>query len=185
MESSSLIKSAVLGLSVVVSASVSAMECSEVVWQPQVLSKYPNIANYCQSVTEMNGKQYVELDAKFISVHSGKAHVKFKDREGGYGSTFVTGELPDNFKVVIDGEATSLRHVQRDTMLNIYMPADRFVVLADPGSPYDSVDLAMASYDDMLPATASRVPQWGLLGIIACGMGLFLTLARRYSGKDE
>jgi hypothetical protein len=131
MPVSTFFKSTVLGVSLVASSSLWAVECAEVVWTPSVLERYPNIYNVCQAVVEQDGQHYVEVQAKFVSLRDKKARLNFKTVEGVYDKTVETKELPDDFTVLINGKKELLRNVERDTELTIYVPSDRFALVSD------------------------------------------------------
>lgn len=133
MATSSLLKSTILGGTLLASSSLWAVECTEVVWHPSVLERYPNIYNVCQGVVEQEGKHYVEVQAKFVSLRDKKARLNFKTVDGTFDKTVETKELPADFTVYINGKKELLRNVQRDTELTIYVPSDRFALVSDLG----------------------------------------------------
>lgn len=178
MKFSSLLRSTAVVVALFSSSSLWAAECSDVVWSADTLAKYPNIGSVCKSVVEKDGKQFIEAEAKFISVRSGKAHVKFKQNDGSYGDTFETKTLPEGMTVMLDGKSTSVHRIPRDSILNIYVPVDRFGMVADINNSGDVVDLGEPAPVAM-PDTASFIPMLGVFGVIACFMGLVLTSVRR------
>jgi hypothetical protein len=178
MATSLLLKSAVMGVALMASSSLWAVECSEVVWDPSVLAQYPNIGDLCQSVTERDGKQYVEVEGKFVRMHDGKARIKFKHSDGSYGKTFESKELPEDYKITVNGKETLLRRVQRDTQLTVYIPSDRFMLVSDIAAA-NAYEMVEAPAEPEMPKTASWTPLLGLLGALGCGLGLLMTSLRR------
>lgn len=178
MATSSLLKSAVVGASLMASSSLWAVECSEVIWAPSVLAQYPNISDLCQGVVERDGKQYVEVEGKFVRMHDNKARIKFKHADGSYGKTFESKELPEGYKITIDGKEVPLSRVQRDTQLTIYLPPDRFTLISDLAAAESSLEMVDEVPAEM-PKTASWTPLLGLLGALGCGLGLLMTGLRR------
>jgi len=177
MATSSLLKSAVVGAALMASSSLWAVECSEVIWAPSVLAQYPNISDLCQGVVERDGKQYVEVQGKFVRMHNNKARIKFKHADGSYGKTFESKELPNDYKIMVNDKEVLLHRVQRDTQLTIYMPPDRFTLIHDLAVADTSLD--MVEVPPEMPSTASWTPLLGLLGALGCGLGLLLTGFRR------
>ena len=177
MATSSLLKSAVVGATLMASSSLWAVECSEVVWSQSVLAQYPNVSDLCQRVVEKDGKQYVEVHGKFVRVSDGKARIKFKHSDGSYGKTFESKDLPDDFKVLVSGKEVPLHRVQRDTELTIYLPPDRFTLISDLAVASNSLDVE--EVPPAMPKTASWTPLLGLLGGLGCGLGLLMTGLRR------
>jgi hypothetical protein len=178
MATSLLLKSAVAGAALMASSSLWAVECSEVIWSESVLAQYPNISDLCQGVVEQNGKQYVELQGKFVRMTDNKARIKFKHSDGSYGKTFESKELPDDYKITVEGKEVLLHRVQRDTQLTIYMPPDRFTLISDLAAVDTSVDMVEEVPAEM-PKTASWTPLLGLLGALGCVLGLLMTSLRR------
>jgi hypothetical protein len=178
MATSTLLKSAVVGAALMASSSLWAVECSEVIWAPSVLAQYPNISDLCQGVVERDGKQYVEVQGKFVRMHDNKARIKFKHADGSYGKTFESKELPNDYKIMVNDKEVLLHRVQRDTQLTIYMPPDRFTLIHDLAAADTSVDMVEEVPAEM-PKTASWTPLLGLLGALGCGLGLLMTSLRR------
>lgn len=145
---SAFLKSVVLGATVLASSSLWAVECTEVVWNSSVLERYPNIYNVCQGVVEQDGKHYVEVQAKFVSLNDNKARLNFKTVEGTYDKTVETKELPEDFTVLINGKKTLLSKVERDSELTIYVPSDRFALVSDLAH----ITIVYEFEDDAVPA---------------------------------
>ncbi|MDF3013844.1 MAG: hypothetical protein K0Q78_2048 [Cellvibrio sp.] len=182
MATSSLLKSAVVGAALMASSSLWAVECSEVVWSSSVLAQYPNISDLCQGVVERDGKQYVEVQGKFVRMHDNKARIKFKHADGSYGKTFESKELPNDYKITVNGKEVLLHRVQRDTQLTIYLPPDRFTLISDLAVADTSLD--MVEVPPEMPSTASWTPLLGLLGALGCGLGLVMTSLRRLRRRN-
>lgn len=163
-----------------VSVNVWAIECSEVVWEDFVLSKHPNINEFCQGVVEVDGQQLVQFDAKFLESHAGKAMIKFIHPDGTLGDTFKTEKLGSEFRVMLDGRPTKIRDIPRNSELTVYMPPDRFQLIGDINnmSAENSVVTLMA-YEEMLPSTGSALPFYFLIGGAFSFMGLLLTFRRK------
>ena len=113
------------------SSSLWAVECAEVVWTPHVLERYSNVYNVCQRVIEHDGKHYVEVKAKLLSLHNHQARLNFKLADGSYDKTFETKALPADFKVIIDGKQVLLSKVELNTDLTVYVPSDRFALVSE------------------------------------------------------
>jgi len=125
------LQSTVLGVALLASSSLWAVECADVIWAPATVERFPNIYNVCQAVVEQDGKHYVEVQAKFVSLNDNKARLNFKTTEGTYDKTVETKELPKDFTVMINGKKELLRDVERNTDLTIYVPSDRFALVSD------------------------------------------------------
>jgi LPXTG-motif cell wall-anchored protein len=180
MKTSTLIKTTVLGVAIAASSSAMAKECSEVSWKPGVLSAYPQIAEACQGIHERNGKEYVELHAKFVRSVGDQVRIKFEHQDGDYGETFQTKNLPKDFKIDLEGRERSIHDLNRDSTMQVFIPTDRFALVADldDSDELDRAAMASTSYTE-LPSTGSSLPLIALLGSLACSLGLALTVMRR------
>ncbi len=180
MKISTCIKTASLGVALVASSAAMAKECSEIEWKAAVLNEYPQIGDACMGIVEMNGREYVELDAKYIRSAGDQVRLQFKHQDGSYGDTYQTKNLPPNFKIDIDGREHSIHTLTRDSTLELFIPTDRFAIVASvddmPKEP-EAVEEEVAY--TALPSTASNVTLYALLGSLACSLALGLTILRR------
>lgn len=164
------------------SATALAKDCSEVTWKEAVISEYPQIADACQGVVEFNGKEYVELDAKYVRSAGDQVRIRFMHQDGDYGPTYETKNLPKNFQIEIDGRQRSIHTLTRDSTMQLFVPTDRFAIVAkvdDMPSEQDQMMVADASSYQSLPSTASNTSLLGLLGALACSLALALSVLGR------
>jgi|GEM_PF-1851564 len=179
MKYSPFSKVAVLSAAMLMSAEVLAVECSEVVWNESVLSKYPSISEYCQGVVERDGRTFVQLDAKFISANDGKAKLQFEHPDGSYGDTFETEKLSDDFRVTLSGRPTRIEDIPRNSELHVFMPPDRFELVGDLESTSTIANLSAYENNSLLPDTGSNLPLVFLLGLMTCLAGAVMTASRK------
>ena len=156
----------ILSVAFISAAPVSAKECSDIEWSMSVLEEYAQIADACQGIVEVNGKEYAELEAKFVRSVGDQVRIKFKQNDGTWGPTYQTRNLNKDFQVTMDGERLNVHKLQRDSIMELHVPTDRFFVMGsfdDTADQYAMVD----NYDyDMLPSTASSL---GLMLLLAMG----------------
>ncbi|WP_157471594.1 hypothetical protein [Gilvimarinus agarilyticus] len=183
MKTSTIIKTTVLGVAIAASSSAMAKECSEVNWKPGILAEYPEIAQACQGIHERNGKEYVELDAKFVRSVGDQVRIKFLHQDGEYGETIQTKNLPRDFKIDLDGRERSIHDLTRDSTMQVFIPTDRFALVADIDDSEELEALEEPVAYTALPSTASSLPLMALLGSLACSLGLTLTAIRRRKSK--
>ncbi|MCP8900524.1 hypothetical protein [Gilvimarinus xylanilyticus] len=180
MKLSTCVKTSVLGVALVASSSVMAKECSDIQWKDSVLNEYPNIAQACQGVVEMNGREYVELDAKYVRSAGDQARLQFKHQDGSYGDTYQTKNLPEDFQINIDGRQRSIHALTRGSTLELFIPTDRFALVASVDEmPMEQEMMEEEPAYTALPSTASNVTLYALLGSLACSLALGLTVLRR------
>jgi LPXTG-motif cell wall-anchored protein len=170
-------------------------ECSNVVWRPEVIARYPGIADACQSVERRDGTDFVKFSGKVVRV-SGTGRnvaVRFKD-----GDT-VTLKPPPGQRIHVEGKPMGVADLRRGQELNFYVPAGQFVAeFSDPNAPtavvyYQIVTLtrrvAAAQQPQpiheaaaaVLPKTGSELPLIGLLAVGFGALGLVLGFWRRMS----
>ena len=178
MQTSTLVKSAALGIALSASASVWATECSDITWKSEILEEYAQINEACHGIVEKNGREYVKLEAKVLRSVGNRVHLKFKHTDGSYGETYETPELPKDFRVDVEGRKRSIHSLPRDYEVNIFMPTDRFVIFPSMEQPEVQEIAADDSRMTMLPSTASHLPLIALLGSIFCVLGLALRRLR-------
>lgn len=188
MKYTNILKVIVAAVTLMSGARVWAAECEEVVWNPSVLSKFPDIGQYCQGVIEQDGKTYVQLDARFESAHAGKAKFKFKHPDGSYGRIVETEKLSTDFRVTLDGKPTRIIDIPRNSQLTVYLPPDRFELVSNVEEPETLA--VLYAYEEpaaaVLPETASSLPLLALVGGLFSLFGMALTVFRKLSaGKSS
>lgn len=166
MKLNNCVKTAAIGVVLVTSSQALAKECSEIEWKQAVLNEYPQIAEACQGIFEMNGREYVELDAKYVRSAGDQVRLQFLHQDGSYGETYQTKNLPKHFKIDLDGKERSIHQLTRDSTLQLFIPTDRFTIVSSKNDmPYEMPEEEVAY--TALPKTASNTSVYGLLGALA------------------
>ena len=154
--------------------------CEDVKWSDQTLSRYPRIAESCQSVMQRDGKYFVVFSGTVTKVArlGRELTVQFKDGDR------VTLNPPSDMMVDIAGTMTQARKLQSGQELTFYVPQDRFVAEVPEGESVSAPipitqsepqRVAEAASPSTEPAPA-KLPQTGTdLGLLALG-GLALIL---------
>lgn len=152
--------------------------CSDIVWQADVLQRYPDIDDACQEVVEYDGREYVRFVGTVQSSSTESMTMQFEgtDQE-------ITLTTPDDLSLFVDGRPTRARRLQRGQELTFHVPADQFVAhFFEPGSETEFVvvrivqapaaqQVAAATPGRTLPQTASILPSIGLLGALLMLVG--------------
>ncbi|MFD2165914.1 hypothetical protein ACFSJY_06505 [Thalassotalea euphylliae] len=158
-----LIKISSLLCAALFATSVTAKECSEILWSPEITQKYPNIGAMCQEVLDVNGETVVKMKADVIRMSGMNDVVLDMHLEDG-SKDRVTVEDVENIK--INGEYT-FDQLPRGYEITMHVPeGDRFAII-EIMSDISADKIAAAS---TLPKTAT---QQGWLVIFA---GVFLIL---------
>lgn len=169
----------------------SGRTCSEITWEPSVLSRFPNIAEACQGVQEYDGRQYVRFDGtvRSVSPTGDRLMVQFEGTDDA-----IELQPPADMRVFIEGRATRVRDLSRGQELTFHVPATRFVAhFFEPGSETEFAEAPIApastaagqvaqaqpASERRLPQTATALPMIALtgLGLVALGTILLHALA--------
>ncbi len=172
--------------------SASGRSCSDITWQPEVLTRYPNIGAACQEVVQYDGRDFVRFTGKVESVtrNGDTMTVRFDGADES-----ISLDPPDNMRVVIAGRSTPVRDLARGQELTFHVPADQFVAqFFEPGSQTQFVavsiiplavaqqgaqQVAAENQPRTLPQTASQLPLIGILGLALSMLGGLLLSALR------
>ena len=163
------------------SFTASGRECSSVHWSTTALRKYPQIAAACQEVVERDGIAYVKFEGELSDNRGGRElKVRFKDA----GEMTLTPQ-PD-FKVYVGGKRMPVTDMQRGDELTFYVAENRLAAqfYAEDQSPVTTVEYVTVPivYTEQLattlPATASKVPLIGALGMLLVSLAALLNVRR-------
>jgi hypothetical protein len=133
----------------------SGKTCADITWQPDVLTRFPNIGVVCQGIVEQNGKLYARFNG-VVQRRSGSAlYIRFKGGENVPGGDHAVLIDPPGDMVIQTAKGKfRVREAQRGQELAIFIPSDRFVVnLGD--------EIAVAEQtlvEDVVPATEEPPP---------------------------
>jgi hypothetical protein len=107
----------------------SGKSCSDITWQPDVLTRFPNIGVVCQAIVEQNGKLYAQFNG-VVQRRSGSAlYIRFKGGENAPGGDrAVLIDPPGDMVIQTAKGKFRVREAQRGQELAIFIPSDRFIV---------------------------------------------------------
>ena len=142
----------------------SSVSCGDVNYNSSITEKFPEINKACVEVVEHNGELFTRVDAKLRdSKISGRYRTQIKLNDGSYGPTHHVKKSA-HVGAWVDGKRVNFADLRPNTEISVFLPHDRFEVLADPS---DQV---------MLPETASSMHWMALMGMGLLG---FAGVARR------
>lgn len=188
---------------------ISRTSCAEVVWEKDLLARYPRIADACQEVVVSEGTKWARFTGEFRELNrDGSVRTTIDDRRGHAMGQLTLMPAPEQ-RVLIDGRRVRFSDLVQGQQLNLYMAEGRFAVATEPGVPLEQTarillpvapepvtavqpaTVAMAqpatgsqhSAGAMLPDTAGPLPWFAVTGLLSLLGGLGLTFGRRFGGR--
>lgn len=184
---------------------VNAVSCADIVWQKQMLARYPNIAAACQEVVVSKDTRFARFTGALVDVNrDGSVKIDFQDRDGHSLGTSTTLQPAPTQRVLIQGHRYRFSELMPGQQLNLYVPEASLAVATEPGVPpesmakvvldepaapaevpHEGVRLAEATPQPAatqaarLPDTAGWSPLLALGGVLALGGGIALAVRRR------
>jgi hypothetical protein len=159
-----------------------AATCQNAQYDADVLARFPNIAKACSDVVSKDGQEYAVVTARLDRVDpSGRVQVRVKQPDGAYSKQISIRPRPD-LKVLVDGKPARVTDLAANQEITAYVkvrepqmalaPADAqeqyvFLPIEDPQEQFAA-----------LPATASILPLFGLLGGVSLLLGGWLSAMR-------
>ena len=145
----------------------SSVSCADVNYNSSITEKFPEINDACVEVVEYNGELFTRVDAKLRdSKISGRYRTQIKLNDGSLGPTHHVKKSA-NVGAWVDGKRVNFADLRPNTDISVYLPHDRFEVLADPSDQEMPAEL---------PETASSIHWMALMGMGLLG---FAGVARR------
>ena len=158
-----------LGVAGSVSAqSASEMTCDDVVYHADILAEFPEINDACQEVVMKNGEAYTRIDGKLKdSNRPNRMRVQLMLKDGTMGPTHYVRKT-DPVGAMSDGEKVAYGDLAPNSPVTVYLPHDRFDVMAAPSAEVEP---------EMLPETATNIHLLGFVSLMLVG---FAGIARRF-----
>jgi hypothetical protein len=156
--------------------------CQNAQYDPEVVARFPNIAKACSEVISKGGEQYAVVKARLDRVDpSGRVGVRVKQPDGGYSKQISIRPRPD-LKVKVDGKPATVRDLATPQEITAYVKVRAPEMALAPAEP--SEQLVFVPIEEpqeqmaALPATASFLPLFGLLGFVSLLLGGSLSVIR-------
>lgn len=158
-----------------------SVTCQNARYESDLLARFPNIAQACSDIISKNGEDYAVVTARLDRVDpSGRVQLRVKQPDGNYSKRLSIRPRPD-LKVLVDGKPARVQDLAANQEITAYVkvrapemalaPADReryvFIPIEEPQEQFAA-----------LPATASFLPLFGLLGGMSLLLGGWLTAMR-------
>jgi len=170
----------------------STKSCEEVNWNSNMLQQHPRLIEACQEVIQSNGESWARFHAQFKEVkRDGKVVFDVTDRRN-RSVEEITLTPASGQMAYIDGRATAFRNLPRSQVVNLYVPEGEYGFATRPGASREQIARAeprpsrvreqtTAQRDSrpaVLPATASYMPWFALVGFLSLFAGLTLMIRR-------
>lgn len=173
-------------------ATLDPAACSRVEWHPELLAKYPRIADACQEAIVVDGKTWARFDAVFEQVETdGDVRFQLHDRLDTELGAVTIDPAPGQV-AYIDERRTPFENLHVGQEVSLYVPEGQYGFASLPGAPMEQVaqvaDSERRTYSDagpvmaQLPDTAGPLPWLALGGALSMIAGLGVGLRRRLKG---
>jgi hypothetical protein len=174
----------VLGITGAIGVSqAQTVTCQNAQYDSEVLARFPNISKACSSIVAKNGEDYAVVKARLDRVDpSGRVAVRVKHPDGSYSKQISIRPRPE-LRVLVDGKPARVTDLATAQEITAYVkvtapamalapaePSEQFVAL-----PIEDPQEQMAA---SLPATASFLPLFGLLGGVSLLLGGLVRVIR-------
>ena len=157
--------------------------CQNAQYEPEVLVKFPNIHKACLEVVSKGGEDYAVVKARLDRVDpSGRVGVRVKQPDGSYSKPLSIRPRSD-LRVLVDGKPAQVRDLATNQEITAYVKVRAPAIALAPADvnealvalPIEEPQEQMAA---QLPATASMLPLFGLLGGVSMLLGGLLSVIR-------
>jgi hypothetical protein len=160
-----------------------SVTCQNAQYDPDVLARFPNIAKACSDIVSKNGEDYAVVTARLDRVDpSGRVQVRVKQPDGSYSKRISIRPRPD-LKVLVDGKPARVQDLADNQEITAYVKVrepEMALAPADPQERYVFIPIEepQEQLAAALPATASFLPLFGLLGGLSLLLGGWLSVIR-------
>jgi hypothetical protein len=113
------------------------VDCSEMKFSPEFLSRYPDAPKACIEAREYNGKRYAKFTAKVYLNSADRTTVTLVDPAGKDLSTFSFRPAPDA-TIRINGKPTKFTDLRTGEKINFWVSEDRMTASEMPESTDES-----------------------------------------------
>jgi hypothetical protein len=150
-----------------------SVTCSDLNWSEEVLAINPDVAAFCQTVYEKDGKLYAKTSVEVVRVRGSNMTFRPIHLDGTRGdSRSVT--LASDWRANIGGRDYRASDLSRGQELNVYLPEDRFALSIEEITEPVAIEEAT-----VMPTTASPLFLIGLVGSGFLALGGMLSGIRR------
>jgi hypothetical protein len=157
--------------------------CQNAQYESDLLARFPNIAKACSDIISKNGEDYAVVTARLDRVDpSGRVQLRVKQPDGNYSKRLSIRPRPD-LKVLVDGKPARVQDLSENQEITAYVKVRAPEMALAPADPQERyvfipVEEPQQQLAAALPATASFLPLFGLLGGMSLLLGGWLTAMR-------
>lgn len=186
-------------------------ECADVIWNTDLVQKYPRISTGCQEVVMVNGEKWARFEVNFVrNNNDGSFTSEFTTTSGRSLGNVTLMPAPDQ-RVTLDGRKYQFTELKPQQPLNLYIPEGVFGMAVEPATTRQYAQIVryeeqaeepaavaerepvrMAQVDreqdqviPRLPDTAGPLPLLALGGLMSLLGGAGLTLRRRWLQRQN
>ena len=157
-----------------------AADCSDVIWNAEMLETSPNIAAACREVVDKQGTQAVKLKARVVRQGVNSTVVQWQLPDGSWSAS--ERRFPERGATAeIAGETIRISDMAPRQEVNVYVPmADNWSLPAPvaASAPPPPAAPAPEPEPEALPTTATQVSLFALLGGLLILLGGAVSFAR-------
>jgi hypothetical protein len=157
--------------------------CQNAQYNPEVLARFPNIAKACSDIISKDGEDYAVVKARLDRVDpSGRVAVRVKQADGSY-SKLVSIRPRSDLRVLVDDKPARVSDLATGQMITAYVKVrEPAIALAPADTNEQLVTTPLEEPQEQvaaaLPATASMLPLFGMLGGVSLLLGSLLSVIR-------
>ena len=157
--------------------------CENAQYNPELLTRFPNLAKACSEIISKGGEDYAVVKAKLDRVNpSGTVAVRVKQPDGSY-SKQITIRPKSDLRVQVDGRPARVRDLATGQEITAYVKVREPAIAlapADETAPLEAMPIEepQEQMAAALPETASMLPLLGLFGGVSLLFGGLLSMIR-------
>jgi len=160
-------------------AMAQAPDCSDVVWDADILAANPTMADHCLEVVQRDGAWYARMRAKVVRQGATSTVVRYQDQNGDFGASERTYP-PRGFTAQIDGKDVKISDLPPGQEVNVYVISENNFTVRTASAPAAAPVMVEEEVVEevveepapaMLPTTAGQTYWLAILGTLLVLMG--------------
>jgi len=137
---SALALASLLAIPAIATAEDKKLGCDDVNWSAEVTDVFPNAREACQGITLRDDVVYAKFSAKVVDANKDAVTIEFLDRKDKPVSRVKFAPPQDGTVMLRDsagtgGTKTAYSKLEKGSILNFYVPHNRWGLYAPPGEP--------------------------------------------------
>jgi len=140
-------------LAVLAPAAGAQVTCADIEFADEIRDRYPLVEEACLGVIEQDGERFAKLQARVHERRPNSIVIQYMHTDDVWGP-YVELTPAEEYRVLIDGEATPWRDLAVRQEMNIYIPEGRWAIaMSDVDEPE-----VLAAYIVAMPHVVSAEP---------------------------